>query len=130
MGDLSAGGGIGGIAVRVGTGGGGGGGGRAGAQESIFDSVDLDQAPTPAMQVAPEYPLKAREQGIEGYVAVKFMVRPDGSVGNVNILGAKPEGTFEEAVRRVLPRWRFQPGRLHGEPVASWVVTTLRFDLN
>ena len=129
MGDLSAGGGIGGIAVRVG-GGGSGGGGRAGAQESIFDSVDLDQAPTPIMQVPPEYPFKAREQGIEGYVAVKFMVRPDGSVGNVNILSAKPEGIFNEEVRRVLPRWRFQPGRLKGEPVASWVVTTLRFDLN
>jgi len=129
MGELNAGGGIGGIAVRMG-GGGGGGGGRGGAQESIFDSVDLDQAPTPIMQVPPEYPFKAREQGVEGYVAVKFMVRPDGSVGNVNILSAKPDGVFNEEVRRVLPRWRFQPGRLKGEPVASWVVTTLRFDLN
>jgi protein TonB len=96
----------------------------------IFDSVDLDQAPQATTRIAPEYPFQARERGVEGYVAVKFLVRADGSVGNVNVLKAKPEGYFEDEVRRVLPRWTFQPGTIAGEPVPSWVVTTLRFDLN
>ncbi len=96
----------------------------------IFDSVDLDQAPQATVKVPPAYPYKARERGIEGYVAVKFLVREDGSVGNVNVLKAKPAGYFEEDVRRALPRWKFQPGRIGGEPVASWVITTLRFNLN
>lgn len=100
------------------------------AQEMIFDSVDLDQAPTPLVQVPPEYPYRAREQNIEGYVAVKFLVRPDGTVGNVNILKGQPEGVFDDEVRQALFRWKFQPGRLGGEAVASWVVTTLRFDLH
>jgi protein TonB len=103
---------------------------EAGPSEMIFDSVDLDQAPQAMAKVPPAYPYKARERGIEGYVAVKFMVREDGSVGNVNILKAKPEGYFEEEVRRALLGWKFQPGQIGGEPVASWVVTTLRFDLN
>ena len=102
----------------------------SGPAEMIFDSVDLDQAPQALAKVPPTYPYKARERGIEGYVAVKFMVREDGSVGNVNILKAKPEGYFEEEVRRALLGWKFQPGQIGGEPVASWVVTTLRFDLN
>jgi protein TonB len=102
----------------------------SGPSEMIFDSVDLDQAPQAMAKVPPTYPYKARERGIEGYVAVKFMVREDGSVGNVNILKAKPEGYFEEEVRRALLGWKFQPGQIGGEPVASWVVTTLRFDLN
>jgi len=96
----------------------------------IFDSVDLDQAPQAMVRVPPDYPYSARERGIEGYVAVKFLVREDGSVANVNVLKAKPEGYFEDAVRRTLPKWRFQPGRIGGNPVASWVVTTIRFDLN
>lgn len=99
-------------------------------REMIFDSVDLDQAPTALVQVPPEYPYRAREQNLEGYVAVKFLVRPDGSVGNVNILKGQPEGVFDDEVRRALFRWKFQPGRLGGEAVASWVVTTLRFDLH
>jgi protein TonB len=100
------------------------------AADMIFDSVDLDQAPQAVSKVPPTYPYKAREQGVEGYVAVKFLVREDGSVGNVNILKAKPEGYFEDEVRRALLRWNFQPGKIAGEPVASWVLTTLRFDLN
>lgn len=105
--------------------------GRDGSQDNfIFDSVDLDQAPQATVRVPPDYPYGARERGIEGYVAVKFLVREDGTVGNVNVLKAKPEGLFDDAVRRALPKWRFQPGRIGGNPVASWVVTTIRFDLN
>lgn len=102
----------------------------AGPAEMIFDSIDLDQAPQAVRKTPPTYPYQARERGIEGYVAVKFMVREDGSVFHVNILKAKPEGYFEDEVRRALVQWEFQPGRIDGEPVASWVVTTLRFDLN
>lgn len=100
------------------------------AREAIFESVDLDQAPVAMVQVPPEYPFKAREQNVEGYVAVKFLVRPDGSVGNVNVLKAQPAGVFDDAVRRALVRWKFQPGRLGNDAVAAWVTTTLRFDLN
>ena len=103
---------------------------RQGAESFIFDSVDLDQAPQAVVRIPPPYPYKAREQGVEGYVAVKFLVRDDGTVGNVNILKAKPEGYFEDEVRRTLPKWKFQPGRIGGDAVTSWVVTTLRFDLN
>ncbi|MBE0565410.1 MAG: energy transducer TonB [Krumholzibacteria bacterium] len=105
-------------------------GNDAGQDNFIFDSVDLDQAPQATVRVPPDYPYGARERGIEGYVAVKFLVREDGTVGNVNVLKAKPEGLFDDAVRRALPKWRFQPGRIGGNPVASWVVTTIRFDLN
>lgn len=108
----------------------GGIGERVGGEKFIFDSADLDQAPLALVKVAPDYPYKAREQGIEGYVAVKFLVREDGTVANVNVLKAKPQGLFEEAVRRDLLKWRFQPGRIGGEAVTSWVVTTIRFDLN
>ncbi|MBU2500666.1 energy transducer TonB [bacterium] len=116
-----------GLAVKVDI---GGIGEPSGRETFIFDSVDLDQAPQAVVKVPPEFPYKAREQGIEGYVAVKFLVRADGTVGNVNVLKSKPKGQFEEAVRRALLQWKFQPGRIGGEAVASWVVTTIRFDLN
>ena len=103
---------------------------RTDEKSFIFDSVDLDQAPQVLVQTPPEYPFKAREQGVEGYVAVKMLVREDGSVGQINVVKAKPQGYFETAVRRALPSWSFQPGRIAGEPVTSWVVHTVRFNLN
>ena len=39
--------------------------------------------PQAVRKTTPAYPYKARERGIEGYVAVKFMVREDGSVFHV-----------------------------------------------
>ena len=61
---------------------------------------------------------------------VRFLVRRDGTVGEVIIESAEPAGVFEEAVREAVSRWRFEPGRLAGESVAAWVVQPLRFDLS
>ena len=96
----------------------------------IFDSVDLDKAPEVIGRVNPEYPYKARERGVEGYVAVKVLVGQDGAVRQVNVLKAKPPGMFEKAVRKAMLDWRFQPGEVGGEPVTAWVTTTLHFRLN
>ncbi len=96
----------------------------------IFDSLDLDRAPEVVARVNPEYPYHARERGIEGYVAVKVLVGKDGEVRQVNILKAKPQGMFEQAVRKAMTGWRFQPGEVGGEPVTAWITTTLHFRLN
>ena len=61
---------------------------------------------------------------------VRVLVGKDGAVRQVNILKAKPEGVFDQAVRRAVPSWRFQPGEVGGEPVTAWVTTTLHFRLN
>ncbi len=99
------------------------------AEEVVFESFELDQPPQVEMRVPPVYPFKAREQGIAGAVQVKLKINVDGSVGRVVILDARPKGLFEDAVRQCVPRWRFRPGMVAGEAVASWAVTTLNFDL-
>lgn len=96
----------------------------------IFDAVDLDRAAQVLSKVNPDYPYHARERGLEGYVAVKVLVDKDGSVRQVNILKSKPEGVFDQAVRKAVASWRFHPGEVGGEPVASWSTTTLHFRLN
>jgi protein TonB len=103
---------------------------EAAAADFIFDSVDLDRAPEVLARVTPDYPYQARERGIEGYVAVKVLVGKDGEVRQVNILKAKPQGVFDQAVRKAMSGWRFQPGEVGGEPVTAWITTTLHFRLN
>jgi protein TonB len=57
----------------------------------------------------PAYPPQAQRSGTKGQVVVSFTVNPDGSVGDVNIVSAKPRGVFERNVQTAVKKWRFQP---------------------
>jgi periplasmic protein TonB len=96
----------------------------------IFDSLDLDRAPEVLARVNPDYPFQARERGVEGFVAIKVLVGKDGAVRQVNILKSKPNGVFDQSVRKAVANWRFRPGEVGGEPVTAWITTTLHFRLN
>ena len=99
-------------------------------QDFVFESYELDQAPRPVVKIPPTYPFKAREQGIEGVVQVKLLVKEDGTVGEVLIMDARPPDIFEDAVLLSVSKWRFEPGVIGGKKVTSWVITALHFKLN
>ena len=90
---------------------------------------DLDQPLTPLVRIPPVYPLRAKRQGVEGWVRVKFLVRASGKVTRVEILEAQPEKLFDNSVRRCVLGWHFKPGTVEGEPVAVWAETVIRFKL-
>jgi TonB family protein len=96
----------------------------------VFESYELDQPPQAVVKIPPAYPHQARERGVEGAVQVRMLVHQDGSVGQVFIVDARPQGLFEEAVKKSLQQWRFNPGKIDGKTVTAWVVTTIHFDLN
>jgi protein TonB len=98
--------------------------------EMVFVEADLDQPPAPIVRTQPPYPYKARHRGIEGEVTVKFLVQTDGTVTRVEIVSASPQGLFEDAVTDAVVKWRFEPGRIAGQPVAAWVVNTIVFDMD
>ena len=63
------------------------------------------------------YPQEARDKEISGRVFVGFVVEKDGSIGEVKLLRGIGGGCDEEAVRVIksMPKW--EPGKMHGEPV-------------
>lgn len=73
------------------------------------------------------YPSEAYERGIQGRVTCWFIVNPDGSVSNVNLLRSVNELLNEEALRifSSMPAWI--PGRIDGIPVPVRVVRSVRF---
>jgi len=95
----------------------------------VFVGSDLDEPPRAVVRTAPPYPYRARQRRVSGTVRVKLLVHADGTISDVEILASEPDGYFEDTVRRTVPSWRFEPGHIAGEPVASWVVTTVRFDM-
>lgn len=100
------------------------------ADQFVFEAYELDQPPQAVVRVPPPYPYQARERGIEGVVQVKLLVNADGTVGQVQILDARPKGMFEDAVMKSVPQWKFNPGKVEGKAVTAWVVTAVRFDLH
>lgn len=56
----------------------------------------------------PRYPLPALRNRVEGEVDLAFVIRPDGSVGDVRLTAARPQGVFDAAAVAVASRWRFE----------------------
>ncbi len=75
----------------------------------------------------PQYPASARERGIEGWVDVQFLVKKDGSLGDVAVVGAEPVGVFEQAALDAVRRWRYQPILRDGQPSEQRARIRLRF---
>ena len=98
---------------------------------AIIDAVNANRADAvPLVRVDPEYPPRARQRGIEGYVDLTFTIGPTGSVQQASVLGANPVGVFEEAALRAVKRWRYNPKVENGVPVARpGVKVRLRFTL-
>lgn len=95
----------------------------------VFDSAALDQPLTPLAQSPFIYPLRAKRLGIEGWVRIKLLISTQGDVEQVIVIDAEPKDVFESTVERGVKMWRFSPGTVDGEPVRSWVTTTVRFEL-
>jgi len=77
--------------------------------------------------VPPQYPLSAREKGMEGWVDVTFLVNADGTVSEAAIVGAQPVGIFEQSALEAVRRWRYQPVMHDGAPVTQHARVRLRF---
>ena len=88
------------------------------------------QDAVPLVRVDPDYPPRARQRGIEGYVDVEFTIAPSGAVENPLVIGANPTGIFEESALRAVKRWRYNPKVDKGVPVArTGVQVRLSFKL-
>ncbi len=79
----------------------------------------MDGEAIPMIRIQPQYPPKALREGIEGYVRLKFTVMPDGRPSNVVIVESKPRRVFDQAVRRVIYKWKFKPRVVDGKKVAQ-----------
>ncbi len=77
----------------------------AGAASGFVSAGELNRT----RYTQPQYPVAAREHGIEGWVDVQFLVRKDGSLGDLTVVGAQPVGVFEQSALDAVRRWRYQP---------------------
>lgn len=62
----------------------------------------------PVAQSLPAYPRMAIERGVEGRVIMSITIMPDGSVRDVRVVSARPQGYFESAAVRAVQTWRYR----------------------
>ena len=83
----------------------------------------------PIVRVAPRYPLRAAENGTEGWILLEFTVNATGAVENPVVLESDPPNTFNEAATRAVLRWKYKPIVVDGKPVAWKTQVVLTFEL-
>ena len=76
-----------------------------------------------------KYPQTAKDNGIEGVVAVVFTVKADGTIGNIKIKRMVDPDLENEAIRLVkqMPNWT--PATDNGTPVESTAEIDVPFTL-
>lgn len=76
-----------------------------------------------------KYPQVAKDNGVEGIVAVQFIVHTDGSIGTINIVRMIDPDLEQEAVRVVknMPAWI--PAEKNGSPVEASAQVNVPFVL-
>ena len=76
-----------------------------------------------------KYPTIAMENNVQGRVVVQFVVKRDGSIGDVKVVREKDPDLDKEAVRIVKTLPTFIPGRMNGQAVNVWYTLPINFKL-
>ncbi|MSO64957.1 MAG: energy transducer TonB [Alphaproteobacteria bacterium] len=77
----------------------------------------------------PSYPLAARLRSIEGRVVLRVGVTADGSAMTVAVTESSGWSLLDAAAREAVQRWRFEPARRRGTPVADEIDVPVTFRL-
>ena len=77
-----------------------------------------------------QYPAYEKDADIQGKVFVRFVIQPDGSVDQVQVVRGVSKGLDKEAARVVsaMPRWN--PGKQGGRAVPVYFNLPINFVLN
>ncbi|MFQ5416795.1 MAG: energy transducer TonB [Myxococcota bacterium] len=87
-----------------------------------------DRDIVPLVRVDPDYPPRAKQQGIEGYVDLEFTISPVGTVQDAIVIGSQPPNVFDRAALRAVRKWRYNPKVVNGLAVVrANVQVRLRF---
>ena len=100
-----------------------GGGPNLGVGASDSDSV-------PLVRVPPQYPIRASERGIEGWVVLQFTITETGTVRNPSVVDSKPKRIFDRSAIQAIRKWKYRPRVIDGVAVERTEEVKLTFDLD
>jgi len=84
----------------------------------------------PLVRIPPQYPMRAANRRIQGWVKVEFTITTKGKVKDAVVIDAKPNSIFNRAALKAIKRWVFKPLIIAGEAQEQRAVQTLEFKLS
>jgi TonB family protein len=93
--------------------------------EGVAKVGGIVKEPRLLSRVMPEYPLVAKQAGIQGDVVVKTTIDLKGDPVNLQVVSgpAMLRGPALAALRR----WKYEPSTLNGQPIAVQMLVTIKF---
>ena len=85
------------------------------------------KAPVKTVDVAPIYPIIARQAHIQGVVILEAVLDAQGQVESVRVLRSIPQ--LDQAAVDAVRQWRFTPALLNGQAVPVVMTVTVNFTL-
>lgn len=76
-----------------------------------------------------KYPRPSQEDNDEGQVKLQFIVQPDGTASNIEILRSSGHRRLDAAAERSLRQAKFRPGTCRGKPIAMRLTMPITFTL-
>jgi len=96
----------------------------------IGTGAGADRDVVPLVRIDPEYPMRARQRGIEGWATIRFSVTKIGSVSNAVIVASEPGTIFDRAALQAVRKWKYNPKIEDGEAVERHgIQVTLDFSM-
>lgn len=69
------------------------------------------------VRVEPQYPMSAKQRGIEGWVELMFTITRAGTVADVVVTASQPGTIFNRAAVQAVGKWKYNPKVVDGSPV-------------
>jgi protein TonB len=85
------------------------------------------KAPVKTRDVAPVYPVIAKNAHVQGLVILEAVLNVQGRVESVRVLRSIP--LLDQAALDAVEQWRFTPALLNGQPVPVVMTVTVNFTL-
>ena len=95
-----------------------------GAMSRMTMTAGSDRDVIPLVRVNPEYPQRALQRGLEGWVQVQFTITATGTVKDPIVVDAMPKNVFDDAALKAIARSRYNPKVENGAAVERVGVQT------
>ena len=94
-----------------------------------FGGALSDMDAVPLVRIQPEYPRRAAELNLKGWVHLRFTVTTLGTTKDISVVDSEPQRTFDRAAMRAVRKFKYRPKVIDGTPVEQYgVEIVITFD--
>lgn len=98
-------------------------------EPTVYELDTVDRPPEAVLRILPRYPVSAKKLGLEGWVAIEFIVDENGDVTSASVIDSSSR-RFHQSALTAVRNWRFKPAIKNEQKVAVLCRQKLKFTLN